>query len=258
MKIEKTSIDRILNLSLVAFYGEKPIELRRLITNLQGYLARHLQDKFVPYELGQVHGTIIGCEGCKTSQGLVSRWFKERRDATRYINFFDLIDCLQQQVNLPLTIRFGGYNRQANYDFLSRDEHLYDRSFQLQPAGEQTIPVLIGWSWENNNVTAAIDELRRSFQQFGLLHKYHANSHSVDNDFYMRLGTIKTQLSIAEIKAISANIRQRLARQAIDLPLRLQDLAFVQYQDLELPPTKTRTIPINLMTANELQQLYRV
>ena len=76
------------NVSLVAFYGDKPIELVNLITRLQTHLANHslLGKKFTPYQIEQVHGTIIGCEGYKTDLGIITRWFKERRQITKYIN----------------------------------------------------------------------------------------------------------------------------------------------------------------------------
>ena len=74
------------NVSLVAFYGDKPIELVNSIARLQEYLTNHqlLQGKFVPYQLEQVHGTIIGCEGFKTRCGNSrSAGLKQRRQETR-------------------------------------------------------------------------------------------------------------------------------------------------------------------------------
>ncbi|MEY4520689.1 MAG: hypothetical protein RLZZ499_3289, partial [Cyanobacteriota bacterium] len=130
------------NVSLVAFYGNKPVELASLIQKLQTHLANHqlLQDKFFPYQLTQVHGTIIGCEGWKTNLGVVNQWFQEKRQETKYIDFAGLINYLQHQVDLPITIRFAGYDRNINYNFLSRDQHLYHRSFQLQSVDDNTIP----------------------------------------------------------------------------------------------------------------------
>ena len=247
------------NVSLVAFYGDKPIELIDLIRKLQEQLGNDKLPgkKFVPYQMVQVHATIIGCEGLKNSPGVVSQWFKERRGEEKYINFADLTNYLQQQLNLPLTIRFGGYDRDKNYNFLSRDRPLYERSFQLQPADDLTIPVLIGWSWQNNNVTLAINKLRRSFQQFNLLHKYHATNEAIDNDFYLRLGTINARLSAEEINSIAGEIRDLLAASAVSIPLRSKDLAFVRYRDLQLTPATTKVVPIADITASQLEQLYQ-
>ena len=245
------------NVSLVAFYGDKPPQLIALIQKLQTYLANceSIKDRFVPYQLEQVHGTVIGCEGLKTESGIIDKWFYERRQETKYIDIPGLINYLQHQI-VPITIRFGGYDRASNYNFLSREQHLYYRSFQLQPAQTQTIPVLIGWSWDNG-VTLAIDNLRRNLQQFNLLHKYHQTLEAIDNDFYLRLGTIDRQLTSEEIEAIATDIRDLLATQPPTyIPIALNDLAFARYQDLLLTPATTKIIPITEISANQLQQLY--
>jgi hypothetical protein len=253
---DSTIADRI-NVSLVSFYGEKPLELCRLIEKLQTRLANHplLQDNFAPYQLEQVHGTIIGCEGCKTDAGVVNQWFKQHRQVDKYVDFAGLINYFQHQADFPLTIRFGGYDRQMNFDFRSRDQHLYERSFQLQSANSQTIPVLIGWSWRDNIVTGEIDRLRRHLQNFNLLHKYHATINAIDNDFYLRLGTINAQL-IPQINAIAVDLRDFLAATPLSIPLSLKNLAFVQYQDLMLTPATTKVIPVETITASQLEQLY--
>jgi hypothetical protein len=247
------------NVSLVAFYGDKPEAFASLIQKLQTYLANHqlLQAKFVPYQLVQVHGTIIGCEGWKTNTGVVNQWFQEKRQETRYIDFAGLINYLNHQIELPIAIRFGGYDRNTNYDFLSRGQHLYHRSFQLQLADKNTIPVLIGWSWQNYTVTSEIDNLRRELQQFNLLHKYHETPDAVDNDFYLRLGTIKADLTLSELEAIAIEIRNLLeAQAALSIPIQLENLAFVQYQDLALTPATTTAVPVTEMSSQELLGLF--
>ena len=245
------------NVSLVAFYGNKPPQLVALIRELQIYLANYesIRDRFIPYQLEQVHGTIIGCEGSKTEWGIINKWFYDRRQETKYINIPGLVDYLQNRI-VPLTIRFGGYDRTFNYNFLSRDRHLYYRSFQLQQAQTQTLPVLIGWSWDNG-VTLAIDDLRRNLQQFNLLHKYHETPEAIDNDFYLRLGTIDRQLTFEEINAIATDIRNLLAtRSPKYIPITANDIAFARYQDLLLTPATTKVIPVTEISANQLLQLY--
>ena len=245
------------NVSLVAFYGDKPPQLVALIQKLQTYLANRelTKDCFIPYQLEQVHATVIGCEGLKTESGIINKWFYECRQETRYIDIPGLISYLQHQI-VPVTIRFGGYDRASNHNFLSRQQHLYFRSFQLQLAQTQTIPVLIGWSWDNG-VTLAIDNLRRNLQQFNLLHKYHDSPEAIDNDFYLRLGTLDRQLTSEEIDAIATDIRNLLATQPpYYIPIALDDLAFARYQDLLLTPATTKVIPVTEISATRLQQLY--
>ena len=245
------------NVSLVAFYGNKPFQLVTLIQKLQTYLANSklVKNCFIPYQLEQVHGTIIGCEGTNTKTGIINKWFYERRRETKYIDIPGLVNYLQYQI-VPITIRFGGYDRNSNYNFLSRDRHLYYRSFQLQQAQIQTIPVLIGWSW-NNGVTLAIDNLRRHFQQFNLLHKYHDPLQAIDNDFYLRLGTIDRQLTSREIDAIATDIRNLLAIQPPTyISITVDNLALAKYRDLLLTPATTKIIPVTKISADRLQQLY--
>ena len=249
------------NVSLIAFYGNKPPQLKNLIRELQACLVdcKLIQNKFVPYQLEQVHGTIIGCEGRKTKSGIVNQWFDKRRGEIRHIDLEEFVNYLRQQMQLPLTIRFGGYNRTQEYNFFSRSEHLYLRSFQLQVVEDRIIPILIGWSWNDREVTLAIDNLRRSFQKFNLLHKYHTTPDAIDNDFYLRLGTINTQLSVIEIEAIANKIRNLLANKpALYIPIDKENIALAQYKDLSLTPAKTKIVPISAITADYLQQMYSV
>ena len=243
----------------MAFYGDKPPQLQDLIQQLQDYIANSelIGDKFIPYQLAQVHGTIIGCEGKETEAGVINQWFVDRRQEQRYIDFAGLTNYLQHQIKLPLTISFGGYDRDTDYKFLSRNQHPYIRSFQLQPAASQTIPVLIGWSRSNGQITMAIDNLRRSFQQFNLLHKYHNTPEAIDNDFYLRLGTIDKVLTSAAKEKISREICDLLeARSPLEIAIDKKNIAFAQYQDLSLTPETTKIIPISQITANTLQQIY--
>ena len=245
------------NVSLVAFYGDKPPELKNLIQQLQGSIdCKSIQNHFIPYQIEQVHGTIIGCEGRKTESGIVNQWFDERRGETRYIDFEGFVDYLQK-MQLPLNIRFGGYAPTQKYNFLSRNEHLYFRSFQLQAIEDRVIPILIGWSWNNNRVTLALDNLRRKFQDFNLLHKYHTTPNAMDNDFYLRLGTINTQLSAIEQKAIATKVRNLLANKpALHIPINKKDIALARYRDLSLTPTKTEIVAISDITVERLKQMY--
>lgn len=247
------------NVSLIAFYGNKPQQLTTLIQNLQNYLSNHqlIQDRFIPYQLTQVHGTIIGCEGLATESGVINKWFRDYRQQTRYIDFSGFLDYLQHQVDLPLTIRFGGYHRHGNYHFLSRQQSLYLRSFQLQTAASQTLPVLIGWSWCDHQVKLSIDNLRRNFQQFNLLHKYHRDPKASDNDFYLRLGTIEGELDGETIETIADEVRCLLENQPPSyISLQPENLTFAQYQDLSLNPLTTKVVSFNKITARELEQMY--
>lgn len=248
------------NVSLVAFYGKKPSEFIKLILNLQSYLhtSELIAGGFTSYELEQVHGTIIGCEGLQTEAGIVSKWFYERRNETRYIDLANFIKYFDNCPNFPISIRFGGYDRHINYNFLSRGLHPYERSFQLQSLSNgKIIPVLIGWSFRANCISMEIDNLRCNFQQFNLLHQYYKTPDSIDNDFYLRLGTIESELTAEAIKVIENDIRHILKNKlVVDLDLDIHDLAFAQYQDLSLTPKTTKILPVTAATLDQVRKLY--
>ncbi len=248
------------NVSLVAFYGTKPLDFIKLILNLQEYLQTSdlVAGGFIGYQLEQVHGTIIGCEGLKTEQGIVSKWFYEGRNETRYIDLANFIKYLDCCASLPLKIRFGGYDRDTDYGFLSRGLHPYERSFQLQSLPDGTVvPVLMGWSLLDNRITQEIDNLRCSFQQFNLLHKYHQKPNSIDNDFYLRLGTIKSKLSVQDKTRIETDMREILNKQFIvNLILDKDNLAFAGYQNLFLTPETTKILPVTEANLEKVEKLY--
>ena len=258
--IIRSAIHSTANVSLVAFYGDKPPQLAALIQKLQNHLAQSVSIRygFTPYKMEQVHGTIIGCEGFKTETGVVNTWFHQRIQADACIDLPGLIDYLHQRVDLPLTIRFGGYHRRQNYHFLSRDRHPYFRSFQLQHKTTEIVPVLIGWSW-NDGVSPILDELRHELQQFNLLHKYYVEPDTVDNDFYLRLGTIDAALPFDEMKAIATDIRNLLETlPPWDISLNLEDLAFARYQHFTLPPETTTTMPLAETTVSKIERFYGI
>jgi hypothetical protein len=271
------------NVSLVAFYHHKPQELTELIQKIQIYLSDIFHQQFTPYELEQVHSTVIGCEGLKAEAGIINRWYFQHQSQTKYMNFDNFLDYLNHNKYLPTIIRFGGYDRSKNYNFFSRSQHPYLRSFQLQPAADNTwIPVLIGWSFQDNFITNKIDNLRRDAQQFNLLHKYHGTPEVIDNDFYLRLGTIqgestteKTDEISAKVRhcarpcgsrcadsfagafAIATHIRSLLEKQSpVNITLDRENLAFARYQDLSLPPATTKVIPLSAATPSKIKKLF--
>ncbi|AFZ34723.1 hypothetical protein Sta7437_1152 [Stanieria cyanosphaera PCC 7437] len=258
--ISAFSIPQLPNVSLVAFYQNKPSQLTNLIQTIIAEINRSSLSKsnFLNYQLEQIHGTILGCEGVSTSLGIINKWFYEFRQKTRYVNLSGWLNFLQNQVKFPIIIRFGGYHPQVNYHFLSRQQHPSIRTFQLQSSGEDNfVPVLIGWSFTEQKITLDIEKLRRQAQQFNLLHKYHQTPNSIDNDFYLRLGTIKGKLSANEIFLIEQKIRENLQLQPpFYVSINQNDLAFVKYQDLTLPLETTEILPLTEATETKLQRLY--
>ena len=247
---------KISNVSLVAFYGEKPAPLIQLLENIQNYLTQ--LPYFTPYQIEQIHSTVLGCEGFKTTEGIISQWFYSRRQEIRYLDCDNWLKYLEDGSFCPLNICFAGYKRDRDYNFLSRNQHPYYRSFQLQKINETSyIPILIGWTKKNELITRDLDNLRRDAQQFNFLHKYHSQAHSIDNDCYLRLGTIYNSLPTETIATLENQIQQLLSQSlAINLTLSSKDLGFTQYLEPSLPLATTKFISLPKITTEQLLSLY--
>ena len=264
LQTPKLSIPELPGVSLVAFYGKKPRELEQLILRLQRQLRSHFATDFIPYELAQVHATIIGCEGLLTTAGIINKWFYQLRNETRYFDGAGFIDYWQMTKSLPVSIRFGGYQKDQDYQFLSREQHPRDRSFQLQPSISNQepvwLPVVMGWSWHQAQITNSLNSIRCQAQKFNCLHKYHRTTQDIDNDFYLRLGTIKQKLT-PELKTLKQQqISYYLQQQpAIIVSLKRTDLQLVKYQELDLNPATTQVYSFTKLKNNSqlILDLYR-
>ena len=250
-----------LNLSLVAFYGQKDLLLQRLISDLQQQLQNYLADYFVPYEIEQVHATIIGCEGIKTQSGIINKWFYKLRNEVRYIDYTGLVNYFCSSKALPLQIYFGGYKSTKDYQYISKNQHPCDRSFQLQKSVDNSfIPILIGWSQKAQIISTDIEQIRRELQQFNCLHKYHKTLQDTDNDLYLRIGTVAANCPLDLILAAQQEIISYLQDTSpIIISLKLDNLAIVQYQKLSLPISTTKVCYLTDLKSNleKLQKLYR-
>ena len=256
--ITKLQIPNLPGVSLVAYYNNKPLELQQLITELQ-QLLKEIATNFIPYDIKQVHATIIGCEGIKTKSGIINKWFYDLRNEIKYIDYVGLLNYFLNN-SFSLNICFGGYRSDVDYQFLSRDRHPAVRSFQLQTAKDNTlIPIIIGWSLREKIITSDIDKIRRDLQQFNCLHKYHKNFNDVDNDIYLRLGTIVGDFAPESIATMQQKIDRYLQhRKPTTIPLSKNNLAIVKYQNLSLPLSTTKIYSLLELYNNYklIQQLY--
>ncbi|EAW35242.1 hypothetical protein [Lyngbya sp. PCC 8106] len=243
------------NVSLVAFYGKKSPEFTKLILELQQYLSKLLPGIFERYALESIHATLLGCEGVKTERGILSRWFLERREESRIIDFLGFLNSIQNCSQLPINIRFGGYQFSVDYGFTSRHKHPYERSFCFQ----NEIAVLMGWPMKVETIIMDIDNLRRSAENYNLLHKYHGNPDNIDNDCYLRIGILNSTISAEKSQEVEQKIQEYLRmRSPLELALSLEDLSFVQYNDYTLPLATTQVIPLQDATPKKLEILYPI
>ena len=257
---QRLKIPDVPGVSLVAYYGNKPLKLQQLITELQQLLKENLATNFIPYDLKQVHATIIGCEGVQSKSGIINKWFYDLKNEIRYIDCAGLLNYFLTSNLFSLNICFGGYKDDVDYQFLSRDRHPAVRSFQLQIAKDNTlIPIVIGWSLQEQIITTEIDNIRRNLQQFNCLHKYHKLPHDIDNDVYLRLGTIIENLSPESLADIQQKVNYYLQnKKPTIIPLNKENLAIAKYQSLSLPISTTEIYSLAKLynNPNLIQQLY--
>ena len=152
---------------------------------------------FRPYPLAQVHATVLGLERLP-QPALYNRNMLEFRGELRAMRLPELFGFILQSGHLPFDAQFGGFE-DCDYPFRSRGARPFDRSFSIQGR----TAVIIGWpvrAARDRRSSAPdwpliLDELRRSAQRFGVLHRWHPEPSDVDNDLYLRLGLLDGELA---------------------------------------------------------------
>ena len=96
-----------MQVTLVAHYGHKPAELAQLIADLQDMLASPLRSAFQPYQVGQVHGTLIGLEGYRVGG-------KVRNDELQLlVDLEKLLSFVRSEIP-SIKVRVGGFGTTRN------------------------------------------------------------------------------------------------------------------------------------------------
>jgi len=234
--------------TLVAFYGEKPQALADIIGWCQQIIGDWLGEKFLEYDLRQVHATIIGLERYPDFPHLHNLNFRKHRRMVISMDLAALRHLLLSGVYLPLTVQLGGFS-DRDYPFISRSCRPFLRSFSIQ--GDKA--VMMGWPIRGRPLSAppittaaaiqecglyppTLDQIRGAAQAFGVLHEYHRSPGDVDNDFYFRIGLLKEPIDDRVRADIETNMRVLLATRLpllVDLPPTA--LSFISYRDNTLP-----------------------
>ncbi|NJK27543.1 MAG: hypothetical protein HC925_01815 [Coleofasciculaceae cyanobacterium SM2_3_26] len=245
-----------MQLSLVAYYGEKNQAFAHLIQTVQAELQRRLGKAFAPYSIEQIHATIVGLEGVREGEALWNRNFLQFRGERRAMDLSKLLHWLDATELLPFDVQLGGFVPDRPYPFTSRDRHPFLRSFDMSNAGEHgAIAVGAGWSRRGEAYTHTLDALRKAAQTCNLLHKYHRTPTDIDNDFYFALGWIdRTQTGDRNLQTACDAVRQVFANHSILLPVNRNMLSLALYEDPRFPPESTESIPLEMAEA-QLERL---
>jgi hypothetical protein len=216
-----------LQVTLVSHYGEKPPRLSALVRYLQQKLLDLFGPLYRPYEIAQVHGTIIGLGGCRLGETVRNANSGMAMDLARLVEF------LRSQQLQSIQVRVGGYQSGGEYPFRSRNTHPYLRSFSIQ--GD--VAVAMGWPIQGSDFPNSLDQLRRRLQEFGVRHKWHRTDAEIDNDFFFVLGTLdRGAIDQAGLDSSTALIRAELAVYgSTPVEISRDTLRLVGYSDTQLP-----------------------
>jgi hypothetical protein len=245
-----------MNVTMVACYGDKPPALAHFIAHAQALLGEAVPS-FVPYDMRQVHATLIGLEGRRLvkGDGVLNANYRSLRGERRLIDLAGALDLVRESLRDPLHVRIGGFPPGGVPPFLSRGRHPYERSFSI--SGEMA--VAMGWPREQGGSTAPLARLRRDFESFGVLHKYHVNTEDADNDFFLVLGRLRAPDGAAEAgRGATAQLRASMARAPCDVVVDLRDIRVVAYVDAPLPLETSVSYPLSDVDVASLVGLYPV
>lgn len=245
--------------TIVSHYGKKEGQLLDLIRKLQDLIASNLFSAFQAYEINQVHGTLVGLEGCfdwRVHQTAIRNYnYYKICNETRYVDFAALLAFLQADSIAPISIRIGGYKPATRYGFQGRDENAFERSFSAY--GQ--IAVAMGWPLYAKDRGYPLNQLRTSFNKFNVLHKEHkpdTNNH--DDAFYFVLGRIdRAFVTKTQIKDLQESLRQIMSQmQPIDFQISKDTMNIVGYLDSQVPLRTSRVFKFDDLSPERLACLY--
>jgi len=263
--------------TLVALYGEKTSELVELLRKHRATIAAKAGTAFQPYDLCQIHATIVGLARVEDMPGTLNRNYHELRKLSLSMEFAGLLCFLRHGGRFPFQVQIGGFEDRA-YPFTSRGDTPYQRSFSIQKHSKGDRCVLMGWPIRGEPISAGaadppdptresrlypttLDDIRRAAQSHNILHGYHRAPTDVDNDFYLRLGLLNpSSLSPAAREALQRELRDFLSLSPLVLDITLSNVYIASYEDEALPPGPTTNIwPLSdpQVTLDFIERLYK-
>jgi hypothetical protein len=144
-------------------------------------IAEAIGKQFSPYEMAQIHATVVGLERTAGSASCNLNYQRYRGESVE-MDLPGFFNYLSSDAPLPFSIQIGGFANR-DYPFTSRGHRPYDRSFSIQ--GDKA--VVMGWPRIGRPSmqlpTAAIakteegwlyprtlDEIRLTAEEYGILH----------------------------------------------------------------------------------------
>ena len=125
--------------TLVALYGAKPAAFHELIRRCLQKIAEALGSEFSPYDMDQIHATIVGLEYAAGSALYNLNFYRYRKKALP-MDLPGLRNYLLSGHRLPFCVQIGGF-ADRDYPFTTRGLRPHSRSFSIQ--GDKA--VIMGW-----------------------------------------------------------------------------------------------------------------
>jgi hypothetical protein len=238
-------------ISAVALYGPKSGPVRDFLAGVQATIAAHIGDRFRPYSLDQVHGTLIALDGVPdpATGAVVNEYYRTRTGGGREMDLRRAMDILASHLAQPLRVRLGGYQPGQEFGFTSRGQHLHDRSFSVQ----DNAFVLVGWPVVSlAGADRPLDALRRDMNAAHVLHRYHVRGTDVDNDLHLVVGH-HADAAPSSLERVTDAVRGQLAAAGLEIAIGLDDVKIVAADSPTLaPPLYVSGIPADEATLHAL------
>lgn len=239
--------------TLVSYYGEKPAELESFILSCQNKILETIGASFLPYELEQVHGTIVGLEGHRFANKIKNANFESHLSQTRLVDPAEFLKFVQLTQLDSIEVNIGGYSIELQ-DFTSRGQLPFKRSFSIQ----NNVVVVMGWPSAAANGHRLLDEYRRKFNRVNVLHKWHRTPSEIDDDFYLVLGRVQRIKDEGKERLVDVMREYLSARAFTKVTLGRKNLSIIGYLDPQLPRSTSCIYSLldNNLTSDQFLTLY--
>ncbi len=259
------------HVSLVALYGPKPDDLSWLIKQCQDQIAKMAGRSFHPYDLEQIHATIIGLDQVPNTSGWnLNYWNYRQRSAP--MRFGAMLQFLRSDW-FPFQVQIAGFQNRF-YALPTRIGQPYQQTFSLQDGKV----ILRGWPVRGDLLVEretkssdslsekilyppVLGEIRQAHQGCNILHKYHEDFQKPDNDFYFRIGLFDQDgLQNHLLREMEQQLQEYLGSlQPIVLTIDQAHLFFVSSEDETFPCSGTTVQPLDSpeLTTEVIVRLYK-
>ena len=242
--------------TLAMLYGPKPACLSAVIAECQKQIASLLGNCFQPYDLLQVHATLVSLTQIPGSKGS-NLYLSTYRGQSQCMDLLGLLNFIRTSGHFPLRVRLGGF-QDRDYPFCSQGQRPYSRSFSIV-GNEIVVARMIGWpiceaetsvsplAQEKYMYPATLEEVRRAAEGFNILHRYYFRLTDIDNDFYFRIGLIHQLDPDSPVcRQAEHAVREFLSTiKPVVVEIALADVYVASFQDETLPLASTRVWSVN-------------